>query len=126
MNSNMKNDQITPSESRAKTVFACSGAADLGQISDMAARKLNRDGNRQMKCLAFISAGIEDMIDSIRDSDMLVIDGCQLDCGRLTMERNGLSGFSHLRLTDMGYVKGQTPPDSELVKSIVSHAVEVY
>ena len=43
------------------------------------------------------------MIDSVKDISMLVIDGCDLDCGRLTMEKNGISNFIHLRLTDLGY-----------------------
>ncbi len=59
-----------------------------------------------MKCLAFIGAEIQDMIDSVKDTNMLVIDGCKLDCGKLTMEKNGISEFNHLRLTDLGYVKG--------------------
>ena len=108
---------------KIKTVFACSGAADLGKISDLVARKLQGEKIRQMKCLAFIGAGIDEMIDSIKDTDMLVIDGCELDCGRLTMERNGLSGYKHLRLTDLGYIKGQTPVKSKTIDNISEQAI---
>jgi len=108
---------------KVKTVFACSGAADLGRVSDLVARKLHGDKIRQMKCLAFIGAGIDEMIDSIKDTDMLVIDGCELDCGRLTMERNGLSGYHHLRLTDLGYIKGQTPVKSKIIDNISEQAI---
>lgn len=108
---------------KVKTVFACSGAADLGRVSDLVARKLHGDKIRQMKCLAFIGAGIDEMIDSIKDTDMLVIDGCELDCGRLTMERNGLSGYHHLRLTDLGYKKGQTPVKSKTIDNISEQAI---
>lgn len=105
-----------------RTVFSCSGAADLGELSDLVARKIHNDNVRQMKCLAFISAGIQEMIDSVKQTDMLVIDGCKLDCGRLTMERNGVSGFHHLRLSDLGYIKGQTPATSETINTIVEKA----
>ncbi len=110
---------------KIKTVFACSGAADLGRISDLVARKLQSDKTRQMKCLAFIGAGIDEMIDSIKDTDMLVIDGCELDCGRLTMDKNGLSGYHHMRLTDLGYIKGQTPVKSKIIDNITEKAVSL-
>jgi uncharacterized metal-binding protein len=112
-------------DNAAKTLFACSGAADLGEISDLVARKMHRDGDRQMKCLAFIGAGIQDMIDSVKDTNMLVIDGCNLDCGKLTMEKNGLSNFTHLRLTDLGYIKGQTPPSDITIAEITEHAIGI-
>ena len=86
----MENQTSSSKDEALKTVFACSGAADLGEISDLVARKLHRDGVRQMKCLAFIGAGIQDMIDSVKDSNMLVIDGCKLDCGRLTVEKRDI------------------------------------
>lgn len=121
----MDNTKCSCQEGAVKTVFACSGAADLGEISDLVSRKLHRDGVRQMKCLAFIGGGIQDMIDSVRDSNMLVIDGCPLDCGKLTMEKNGLTDFSHFRLTDLGYIKGQTPANNQVVDAIVSHAISL-
>lgn len=119
----MEKKSYSYKENAAKTVFACSGAADLGRISDLVARKLHSNGVRQMKCLAFIGAGIQDMIDSVKDTNMFVIDGCELDCGKLTMEKNGISDFSHLRLTDLGYKKGQTPVISKTVNQIFDHAV---
>lgn len=105
-------------EKTAKTVFACSGAADLGQVSDLVARRMHLSGDRQMKCLAFIGAGIESMINSVKDSDMMVIDGCPLDCGKLTMEKNNLKNFTHVRLTDYGYVKGETPANTPNVEEV--------
>lgn len=113
-------------ESAAKTVFACSGAADLGEVADLVARKLHRDDISQMKCLAFIGAGIQEMIDSVKDSDMLVIDGCNLDCGKLTMEKQGISSFHHVRLTDLGYKKGQTPATGPTIDKIAELAAGVY
>ena len=121
----MENKNCSCKDDAVKTVFACSGAADLGEISDLVARKLHRDDVRQMKCLAFIGAGIQDMIDSVKDSNMLVIDGCKLDCGRLTMEKNGILSFHHLRLTDLGYIKGQTPPSDVTVNEITKQALGI-
>ena len=121
----MENETCSCKNNAIKTVFACSGAADLGEVSDLVARKMHHDGVRQMKCLAFIGGGIQDMIDSVKDTNMLVIDGCNLDCGKLTMEKNGLSDYCHLRLTDLGYVKGQTPASEEVVNEITKHAISL-
>ena len=121
----MENVTGSCKKSAAKTIFACSGAADLGEVSDLVARKLHRSGERQMKCLAFIGGGIQDMIDSVKGTNMLVIDGCNLDCGKLTMEKNGISDFSHMRLTDMGYIKGHTPASRNTVNQITELAVSI-
>ena len=42
-----------------KLIFACSGAADVGEISDRAARKLSKDGIGAMFCLAGVGGRIE-------------------------------------------------------------------
>ena len=39
--------------------MACSGACDLGQITDLVARKLRDNNVRKMHCLAVVGAGIE-------------------------------------------------------------------
>ena len=119
----MEKNTCSCDDDAVKTVFACSGAADLGEVSDLVARKLHRDNIRQMKCLAFIGGGIQEMIDSVKDSNMLVIDGCPLDCGKLTMGKNGITDFHHLRLTDLGYTKGQTPASTKVVNEIVELAI---
>ena len=121
----MENKTCSCKDNGVKTVFACSGAADLGEVSDLVARQLQQNGIRQMKCLAFIGGGIQNMIDSVRDTNMLVIDGCDLDCGRLTMEKNGISDYLHLRLTDLGYEKGKTQVTSEIVNQIFDQAVAI-
>ncbi|MBT3383215.1 MAG: zinc-binding protein [Prolixibacteraceae bacterium] len=118
-----KNIRCSCSDPEKCTVFACSGAADLGLASDLLARKLHANQARSMKCLAFVSAGIEEMIDSVRDTNMLVIDGCKLDCGKKTFEKNGLKKFLHFRLTDLGYEKGKTPPTPEIVEKMYEEAI---
>lgn len=120
----MKNENsCSCNNSKNKTVFACSGAADLGLASDLLARKIHLLGERQMKCLAFVSAGITEMIDSVKDSEMLVIDGCTLDCGKKTFEKNGLNKFIHLRLSDLGYEKGKTPATPQVVDQMYEKAM---
>lgn len=105
-------------ENSAKVVFACSGAADVGELTDLVARKLQKKGEAQMKCLAFVGAGITEMIDSVRGAKILVIDGCSKDCGKIAMCKNEISDFTHLRLTELGYTKGATPADAHNVDAV--------
>ena len=93
-----------------KLVFACSGAADVGEISDRAARQLTRDGMGKMFCLAGIGGRVPGILEKTRAAArILAIDGCSLDCARKTLEQAGFTEFRHARVTDLGMEKGQAP-----------------
>jgi len=101
-----------------KLIFACSGAADVGELSDRAARKLMRDGAGKMFCLAGIGGRVPGILDKTRGaSRILAIDGCSLDCVKNTLEQAGFAEFQHVRVTDLGMDKGQTPPTNENVET---------
>ncbi len=105
-----------------KMVMACSGASDLGHISDIVARKLRDNSVRKMNCLAVVGAGIEKSIEDFKTKDILVIDGCPVDCGKKIMERNGLTDYKYLRITDLGFEKGKTPAIESNVNLIYEKA----
>lgn len=109
-----------------KVVFACSGAADVGELTDLVARKMNKEKLAQMKCLAFVGAGIPKMIESVKGAKILVIDGCDLDCGKITMQKNGLSDFTHLRLSDIGHKKGNSAPEKQRTDAIYKVACSLF
>ena len=90
-------------------VLACSGASDVGHITDLVARKLRDNGVRKMNCLAVVGAGIEKSIEDVKKKNILVIDGCPIDCGKRIMDRNGFNNYHYMRVTDLGYKKGETP-----------------
>lgn len=102
-----------------RLIFPCSGAADVGAIADRAGRKLTGDGMGKMACLAGIGGGVSGMIESAKGaSGVLAIDGCPIDCAKKTLEKAGITEFVHLRVTDEGMKKGQSPVTDEIVKSI--------
>jgi uncharacterized metal-binding protein len=107
----------TPAE---KPVFACSGAADVGQIADHAARKLSADGVGKMSCLAGIGGRVPGIMEIAKSAKIiLAIDGCPLHCARNTLEKAGFTKFEHLCLADLGMVKGKTPPTDEAAAKVV-------
>jgi len=95
--------------SAPRLIFACSGAADVGELSDRAARELARQGHGNMFCLAGIGGRISGMVKSAEAStDILVIDGCKLDCAKKCLGEVGITGIAHVRITDQGFEKGKT------------------
>lgn len=103
-----------------KLIFPCSGAADVGAVSDQAARQLTRDGAGRMFCLAGIGGRVPVIIETTQAAaKVLAIDGCPQDCARKTLELAGFSGFAHLRLSGLGMEKGKTPPTPETIATAV-------
>lgn len=106
-----------------KLIFACSGAADVGHVSDLAARKLTAEGVGKMFCLAGIGGRVSGIVASTQAAhSILALDGCPLDCARKTLEEAGFTSFEHLRLSDMGLEKGKTPATDETVAKVVARA----
>lgn len=101
-----------------KLLYACSGAADLGEISDMVARRLRDEGFGRMTCLAAVGAELSGFVQSAKGADVnITIDGCGTACARKNLERIGVTPNSYI-LTDMGLVKGETPVTAKIVSEI--------
>ncbi len=93
-----------------KFIFPCSGASDVGGLSDQAARQMAKDGTGKMYCLAGIGGRVETiMVNTQAAAKILVIDGCSQECARREMELAGFKQFEHLKLEQMGFKKGETP-----------------
>ncbi len=108
-------------EGAPKLVFACSGAADVGHVADLAARKLSAEGVGKMFCLAGVGGRVGGIMATTEAAaGILAIDGCPLDCARKTLEEAGFGDFEHLRLSDIGMEKGQSPVTEERVDEVVS------
>jgi uncharacterized metal-binding protein len=104
-------------------IFACSGAADLGAISDQAARKMTREGAGKMFCLTGVGGRVPGIMEKTKAaSRILAIDGCSLDCAKKCLELAGIAHFKHLRITDMGMEKGKTPVTEENIGKVAVQA----
>ena len=115
------NQACCPSGAAPKLIFACSGAADVGRISDLAARKLTAEGAGKMFCLAGVGGRVSGILATTQAAAaILAIDGCPLDCARNTLEQAGFGEFEHLRLSDLGMEKGTSPATDERVDKVVS------
>jgi len=107
-------------------IFACSGAADVGEISDRAARKMSKDGPGKMFCLVGIGGKVEPIMQKTSSaSKILAIDGCGLDCVKNCLEQAGFTEFRHMRVTDIGMEKGKSPVTNENINKVAAKGKEI-
>jgi uncharacterized metal-binding protein len=91
-------------------IFSCSGSADVGGIGDGAARRLSSEGVAKMFCLAGVGARIEHILSHAELAETLIsVDGCENECSRKVLQAAGFQPAIHLRITDLGMEKGNTP-----------------
>ena len=107
-------------------MFSCSGAADIAEIGDRAVRSLHKAGDAKMFCLAGVAGKVELIEVNTRGADrILVVDGCDSDCAKKTMEFGGFTGFIHFRVSDLGMEKGKTPVTDERIAMVAAKLREL-
>ena len=90
-------------------IFACSGASNLGQLSNTAALALHEEGCGRFYCLAAIGEEVAEKIIRAQAADArVVIDGCNAACGKLALERVGLTVDHHTIVKQLGIEKQST------------------
>jgi uncharacterized metal-binding protein len=115
----MKSETQCSCSAAPKFVFPCSGASDVGGLSDQAARQMTKDRTGKMYCLAGIGGRVEAIMANTKAAaKILAIDGCAQECAKKTLEQAGFSGFEHLRLGEMGYKKGEAPVTPERIRAV--------
>ncbi len=109
-----------------KLIFACSGAADVGEIADRAARKLTHDGVGRMFCTVGLGGRISGILKTTEAADrILAIDGCPLNCVKSSLEQAGFKTFKHLQLADLGLEKCKSPVTEENISKVAARAAEL-
>ena len=109
-----------------KLIFPCSGASDVGELTDRAARQMTRDGAGKVYCLAGIGGRVGVIMETTRAAaKVLVIDGCPQECARKTIEEAGFTGFEHLTLASLGLNKGSSPVTDQHLRLVASKGTEL-
>jgi uncharacterized metal-binding protein len=113
---------------KAKNVllYACSGGANVAEISDRAARQLMKTGYGSMFCLAGLGAEIQGMVQTAKEADLnVVLEGCPMDCAKKIFDRLGLKNYVQIRATDLGIEKKKgVPITDEQIEKVVAKAQE--
>lgn len=105
-------------------VYSCSGAADVGHLSDMVARQLSRSGFAGMSCLASVGAQVPSFVESAKKAEVIfTIDGCALQCAKRVLGHIDVKPTSYI-LTDMGFIKGKTKPTDSIAQKLAEEIMQ--
>ena len=109
-----------------RLIFACNGAADVGEIADKAARQITKEGVGRMFCTAGIGGRISGIMKTTESADrILAIDGCPLNCVKNSLEQAGFNKFGHLQMADLGLEKCSSPVTEENIARVVAKGKEI-
>ena len=99
-------------------LYACSGCSGAGQLAYKLALELDEQGHGEMSCLAGIAAEIPVFRKRINGRNIVVIDGCPIECARNVFIKLALPVYDHIRLHKLGVSKNESNPE-ELVKPLL-------
>jgi len=109
-------------------ILACSGASNVGQLSNQAAVELTREGFGKMFCLAGIGGHLSGFVQSAKDVPrMVAVDGCSVGCAKAILEQARVPMQHYLVLTDEGIEKNKDfnlqRADVERVKAAIKRTL---
>ncbi|MFC1494010.1 putative zinc-binding protein [Thermodesulfobacteriota bacterium] len=89
-------------------ILACSGASNVGQLSNRAAVELTQEGFGKMFCLVGIGGGLSGFVQSVKDTPrMVAIDGCEVGCAKATLKKAEVPLKDYIVLTELGIQKNK-------------------
>ncbi len=116
--------------SSKQMVYACSGASDVGELTDKIARRMAKANNTPggcisgMGCLAGIGADLSGMVESAKLANQIIaIDGCSVSCAKKLLEAKGIKTKS-FNLKDLGFEKGKTPCNDYNIEKAIKLIME--
>ncbi len=102
-----------------RTIFACAGASNVGQVSNAAAVWLVDEGFGRLSCTALFAIG-KGAVDRAQSGYVMVIDGCSQACAREVLKARGIEPDDHIMITDMGFIKNHSLGVDESMVDAVS------
>jgi uncharacterized metal-binding protein len=110
-------------ETNLISIVSCSGASNTGKYTDEFARRMTAREEAGMICLAKVAIGDQTLIGGIkeRDTKIVVLDGCQLNCAEKILRLEVITNIIHLNTTDFEIKKGVTPVTDEKINKIIDH-----
>ncbi|WFB36209.1 putative zinc-binding protein [Kiritimatiellota bacterium B12222] len=104
-------------------LFSCSGASDVGALTDQVARKLTRDGKGQMLCMTAVGTGVKKVLHSASKAEkILAIDGCPHQCASKTLKAANFSDIKQIVLSDLNLRKGETELNDQNMQQVINTA----
>jgi len=104
-------------------ILTCSGASDVGELSDRVGRQLAQLHLARLECTAAVGARIPATMEHIQQAKkVLAIDGCASHCVAKMLQKAGVERHQHLELGDLGFAKGHSPVTEENIRRVAEVA----
>jgi uncharacterized metal-binding protein len=104
-------------------VLACSGCSAAGELADHTARRLQQLGAAKMSCLAGVGGRIPSIMATVQKAaDILMIDGCPLECGANVLRNAGFTNFKQLKLHELSVRKNDAGAVDEITVTRLAEA----
>ncbi|MBU4276963.1 MAG: putative zinc-binding protein [Proteobacteria bacterium] len=89
-------------------LLACSGASNVGQLTNQACVELTQEGFGKMFCLAGVGGKLQGFIQAVKDApELVILDGCEKGCAKAIMQQAGLPLRGYVVLTQQGIAKNK-------------------
>jgi len=87
-------------------LLTCSGASNVGQLSNQAVVELTQEGFGKFFCLAGIGAHLDKFVQSAKNNpEVVLIDGCPVGCAKRVIEHAEIPISKYLVVTKLGIEK---------------------
>ncbi len=87
-------------------VYSCSGCSNLAQLTNYIALDFNRKGIAEMSCIVGVGGGVKPLVKKANSGrEIIVLDGCPLQCAKHCLEKENIEPALHYTLTDFGLKK---------------------
>lgn len=89
-------------------LLACSGASNVGQLTNQACVELTQEGFGKMSCLAGVGGKLPGFVQAVQDArEVVILDGCEKGCAKAIMQQAGLPLRGYVVLTQHGIAKNK-------------------
>jgi uncharacterized metal-binding protein len=113
----MKNKDMPKSK---PLVYSCSGCSSAAQMANALAVRADRAGLAEMSCIAGVGGDVAPLVKTAKSGrDIIVLDGCSLECAKACLARHDVKPTVHMKLSDFKVKKIQhgdyDPAQAELL-----------
>lgn len=87
-------------------IYSCSGCSNVAQLANDIAVKVNSEGIAEMSCIAGIGGNVKPLVKKAKEGrQIIVIDGCALQCAKACLKNIDIEPKEHIILTDYNFKK---------------------
>ncbi len=91
---------------KKRIIFACSGASNVGELSNAAAVVLTKEGFGSKACTASLAIKTPSVMKKTEDADeIVIIDGCSVGCAKKIGEAASVEPDQYVVITDLDIKK---------------------